>query len=90
MIWKTRDGRLMDIKEMTDSHLDNTINYVARRLKENYQYERLAWATLQFLRGEMAIYYAEQDCDRICEQNEELAQTLFALKAEKRRRDNAQ
>lgn len=90
MIWKTRDGREMDIKDMTDSHLHNTIEYISRKLKQNYEMERLAWGTFSTLQGDMALYYAEQDCNRISEQNEELTGILFELKAEKRRRDRAE
>lgn len=29
--WKTKDGTLVSISEMTDSHLNNTINYLRKR-----------------------------------------------------------
>jgi len=31
MEWKTRDGRLMNIKDMEDAHLTNTIRFLAAR-----------------------------------------------------------
>lgn len=34
--WEMRDGTLIDIKKMSDSHLDNTIKLL-RRIDEDYQ-----------------------------------------------------
>jgi len=31
---RTKDGRVMDLSEMTDTHLINTIKYIKRRAKE--------------------------------------------------------
>lgn len=30
MIWKTKDNKLVAVSEMTDSHLENAINYLKR------------------------------------------------------------
>ncbi len=32
MKWKTRDGRVLDVKEMSDAHLMNAIAFMRRRL----------------------------------------------------------
>jgi hypothetical protein len=31
--WVTSDGRVLDVKDMSDSHIDNTIKFLARRIK---------------------------------------------------------
>ncbi len=39
-IWITRDGRVMLITEMEDDHLQNSINYLGRRIRELKQLQR--------------------------------------------------
>lgn len=33
-VWITKDGNVIPVGEMTDSHLENTIRFCERRLKE--------------------------------------------------------
>lgn len=38
MYWETKDGRKIPLKEMTDTHLVNTIAYLDRRYDEYERY----------------------------------------------------
>lgn len=35
--WEQRDGTLVDVKKMSDSHLDNTINML-KRMEQDYSF----------------------------------------------------
>lgn len=63
-IWTTKDGKKVPIKDMTDSHLINTIRML-RRVGWYYKEAELAsaYAAASTLQGEMATYYAEGDLD---------------------------
>jgi len=37
MIWETRDGREIEVKDMTNSHLVNAIKYCKKRAKEGVE-----------------------------------------------------
>lgn len=66
MKWKTKDGKLIEVKDMTDNHLLNTQRYMQRRVKD-IQEESSACAGMCF-QGEMAQYYQEQETDALVEQ----------------------
>jgi hypothetical protein len=60
MKWKTKDGRVIEISDMTDSHLSNAFNMVYRKAIEK-QHEHIfdglfAWASIlsnELLRRDM-------------------------------------
>jgi hypothetical protein len=58
--WKTREGKKIPIRDMTDAHLKNAVQMLERRFAE--------WIPPPppNFNGEMAQYYAEQEWDRLC------------------------
>jgi len=60
---KTKDGTVIPISEMTDSHLENTIRFIERRAREGIlvEYGGLdggdgqPWYDTGFLQGEVAL-----------------------------------
>lgn len=66
--WRTRDGREISVREMTDSHLTNTVNMLERNAPRAQFAEGLdAIAASSVLQGDMAQFYAEQDIARQAE-----------------------
>lgn len=65
-IWITKTGARVKIREMSDQHLANTINFL-RRNAHAAQFAAIdsGYACLCSLNGEMAQYYCEQDINRI-------------------------
>lgn len=57
-IWVTREGKKIKVKDMTDSHLLNSIKYLDRRLESM----KITMPYPNF-NGEMAQFCAEQDWD---------------------------
>jgi hypothetical protein len=69
--WKTKDGQVLKIKDMTDSHLLNAINFLRRKAPEMKQFQiTLLERMLSFMDGEMAIYDIENKIDRLEETGE--------------------
>ena len=76
--WKTKDGRMLLLSEMTIDHLKNTANYLRRAAKEN---ECAYWGCGSILNGEMAIYAWESAQDEVTElsaYNENVAELMDA------------
>jgi hypothetical protein len=59
-LWKTKDGTVIHIRDMTDSHLDNTIRML--ELHANHLKREIPYPSFN---GEMAQYYAESEYDRL-------------------------
>ena len=64
--WTKKDGTKIRIKDMDDKHLVNTIRML---LRNNDNYIADAMMGLCSLQGEMACYYAEQEMDRMLEED---------------------
>jgi hypothetical protein len=58
LIWETKDGIKIQIEDMEDSHLINTIKMIERNAFEGF-YENEPVAVTENM-GDMASYYAEQ------------------------------
>lgn len=57
--WTTREGVTIAIKEMTDSHLINTIKYIRRNTPKAMHLEALSMLAYASDAPEGAAYYAE-------------------------------
>lgn len=55
-VWTTKDGQRIRIKDMTDTHLMNTIKMMERKVEEE-----VADIPYPVFQGEMAQFYADQD-----------------------------
>jgi hypothetical protein len=74
--WVTRFGERIKVADMRTHHLVNTIALLRRAAERRRQAElRLACAHLAMLRGEMAVYYCEQDIERL--ENRDIEQWLL-------------
>lgn len=58
-VWRTKDGRTIPIKEMTDSHLTNTIRFL-ERAHQRYVDDMTKNGPPVF-QGEMAQMYADEE-----------------------------
>lgn len=80
--WKTKDGQVIDVKDMTDSHLNNAINYLQRKIDDapcigGYMGD-----------GDAAVMTAEAEDDHNLRILEVLEKGLEMLEAEKKRRQS--
>jgi hypothetical protein len=87
MLWQTREGGTIDVVDMSDAHLANSIAYMKRRLATMYKGENSMWGGYSFLQGEQAQYAAEQCLDQVAEDISDAEYSLRGLEAEKNRRD---
>ena len=63
-LWRCKDGSVVAIKDMTDSHLANTIKMLRRGVRRQNQANLSAAYSVSFgLQGEMAQLFVEQDID---------------------------
>lgn len=61
--WITKDKRKLLVTEMETEHIKNCIKMLKRAGYCSMEDFNSAWAGLSMLRGEMALYYAEQEVD---------------------------
>jgi len=59
-MWTTKKGEKVRIKDMTDSHLLNTIKLIERNHRDELN---AAYSVASILTGEMATFCAERDID---------------------------
>jgi hypothetical protein len=90
MKWKTQTGKIMDIRDMDDNHLLNSIAYVRRRV-DIYRDGMLYQACMAegCLQGEMAQDSMAREQNRyMSASNQEILTEMgyYKLLAEKRRR----
>ena len=90
--WQTKDGTVIPIKDLTDSHLLNIIAYLLRTAPVAHEIAiDSAFIFSSSLRGEMAQYYAEGDCHRLTRISDEefieetIEQWPYLLREAKRR-----
>jgi hypothetical protein len=54
--WRTKDGDVISINELTDSHLTNIINYLCRQSTRANHWDYLSWLSAsESLQGEAAL-----------------------------------
>ena len=66
-LWKQKDGKKIRIKDMTNSHLMNTIRFLLKYASEEKNYSLCSFPSFN---GEMAQYYAEQEWDALDEMDD--------------------
>ena len=88
MLWRTRDGMVIDVAEMTDTHLQNSIAYMRRRISAMQKDENSGWGFLCMLQGEMAQDAAESSLDQMAEAISDAQCSLQGLEAEQNRRND--
>jgi hypothetical protein len=81
--WRTRDGQVIPLGEMTESHLRNTISYLHRRADE---LDSSYWAAGSMLRGEFAVDAWESAMSGVVDQVEHLNAVAELMKKELERR----
>jgi hypothetical protein len=82
-VWVTRDKQRIPLSQMTDSHLQNTINYLENRAaKEDNAY----WSVGSMLQGEFAQMEWENSFDELNEKLEVMRSIVDLMKNEQSRR----
>jgi hypothetical protein len=81
--WTTKDNKQLKLKEMTDSHLKNTIRYLRKKANEELS---AYWNVGCMLHGEQAQYDWENQCDDVNEQHQSRHMLADAMEAEIERR----
>jgi len=65
-VWVTKSGQRIKVRDMTDSHLVNTIRYLRRHAEISItQYLHAAYSMEGYLSGEMAQVFIAQDIDML-------------------------
>jgi hypothetical protein len=88
--WFQRDGTPIKIKDMSDSHLYNTIKMLERLFKQYSINLGEIWAIGSMLQGEMAQMAFEEDFDRLLEEEVSIDRRFpsypYLIKEAKRRK----
>ena len=87
-LWKTADGRKVSICDMTDSHLNNTVACLERKILE-YHYREIAYAStlLVAMTGEIACDTLESQIMAMEEDGPEYPDIYYCMLEDQRRRD---
>lgn len=85
--WTTRDGKILLITEMTDSHVLNSANMLQRKLHALDQKIDAAWSGLAGCGGDMAQYYGMQEVDHLVSERSATRLTYEVLINELKRRE---
>jgi len=67
MIWITKDGDVLNLREMDEDHLRNATNMVGRQLVNLHKELSASFSCMAMFQGDMATYYAEQAADGLSE-----------------------
>lgn len=60
--WQTKYGRVVNIADMNDEHLVNSIRLLKRVVRRmRFSRDLAGWSVLNFVQGEMAEYAIESD-----------------------------
>ena len=82
LTWTMKDGRTILIKDMSDSHVQNTLNLL-KRVEDKIQKELSSAYTIScMVTGEMASYYIEHDIQDIEDQLLETSQKIKIFEKE--------
>ncbi len=80
-VW-VKDGELIYISEMTDSHLTNAISWLERNVGEIVRRVNQGWSTYMFCRGQMESLRVERLIDNAEDYALFCTDALYAMKAE--------
>ena len=64
-VWTTKAGEEIDITDMSDSHVMNTLRMLRRALDNLREEENAGYSVYCRLQGEMAEYYTEKALDEV-------------------------
>ena len=82
IVWTTKEGKEIDIVDITDSHLANIIKFLKKKIED------FGTIPYPYFQGEMAQYCAEQEYEQAEEHLEECHYMLKEMKKEQKRRFN--
>jgi hypothetical protein len=85
-IWVQKDGTEIRLKDMSVSHVENTLRLLERVKPKIQDALSDAWAVSCMVSGEMASYSIDRDIDDLEEQAFEVDQKISMFKDEIKRR----
>jgi len=80
--WTTKEGKKIPISEMTNSHLQNCIKLLTRRMEEIQKANRSTWGFAACLQGEQAGYAMDAEIRNLEEQEENIFNARETLQKE--------